>query len=105
MTPSFLRQHAATIATAILIAAFAASGPIAQPAHYHDFADARALAGIANAADVLSNLGFLVVGLLGWRLPGRRAPAYAMFCLALVGTAFGSGWYHLAPTGPCWICC
>jgi len=81
-------------------------GPIHQLPHYHDFADRRALAGLPNAADVLSNAGFLIVGLWGWLAlwPARRHPAlargwsgYQLFLLALILTAAGSGYYHLAP--------
>ena len=61
---------------------------------------------MANGADVLSNLGFALVGLWGlhrlW--PARHLPAvargwpgYALFLAALVLTALGSGFYHLDP--------
>lgn len=69
-------------------------GPIAQPASYHAFADERAFLGIPRALDVLSNLGFALVG--AWGL-AKAAPEFRMFSVALVLTAFGSGWYHLAP--------
>src|SRR4051812_7436651 len=77
-------------------------GPIAQLPHYHDFADTRALAGIPHAADVLSNLAFLLVGAWGLWRAGRDAgtpqfPAERMFCVALVLTAAGSAYYHWAP--------
>ncbi|HMX53755.1 MAG TPA: hypothetical protein PLP53_07480, partial [Plasticicumulans sp.] len=50
---------------------------LAQPPGYHAFADTRALAGIANAADVLSNLSFLLAALAGaWTL--LRLPATAV---------------------------
>lgn len=97
------------IPTAVMLALIAAMllhGPIAQLEHYHQFADVRALAGIPNAADVLSNAGFAVVALWGfWMLHGKRHdpslerawPAYAVFLAAILLTAFGSGFYHLAP--------
>ena len=40
-------------------------GPIAQPEHFHEFADRRTMFGVPNAADVLSNAGFAIVGLWG----------------------------------------
>ena len=92
---------AGAIAVAMLV-----HGPIAQLAHYHEFADTRTLLGIPHALDVLSNAGFVAVGLWGLAAPwsARRDPAFApswpgylVFGLALVATAFGSGWYHLAP--------
>jgi hypothetical protein len=89
-----------------IAAAMLAHGPIPQLAHYHEFADTRAMFGIANAGDVLSNAGFAIVGAWGlaalW--PHRREaalarswPGYALFFAALVLTAFGSAYYHLAP--------
>ncbi|MCK6453060.1 MAG: hypothetical protein L6R19_19765, partial [Alphaproteobacteria bacterium] len=95
--------------TVIVVGAAAlmlAHGPIAQPPEYHAFADGRALLGLPNAADVLSNLGFALVGLWGLAslLPARRHPAiaagwpgYCLFLAALMLTALGSGYYHLAP--------
>jgi hypothetical protein len=72
-------------------------GPIAQFANYHAFADARAWLGIPHAGDVLSNVGFALVGLWGlWALRGRQHP-WRLFLGAIVLTAFGSAFYHLAP--------
>lgn len=87
-------------------AALLAYGPIAQPARYHDFADVSLWLGLPHAADVLSNLGFALVGLWGWRrlAPQRIHPAlrdgwwgYRLLLAGLVLTAIGSAWYHLAP--------
>lgn len=95
------------LAACALLALLALFGPaVAQPAHLHDFADRRTLAGIPCAFDVLSNLAFAVAGGWGWRLLARL-PAQALgwvaracahlFCAGLVATALGSAWYHLAP--------
>lgn len=101
------RRHLLPWTIVILVAAALAwYGPIAQLEHYHDFADHRSWLGIPNAGDVLSNLGFAVVGWYGLALVlhsrHSRAldvirPGYALFFIALVLTAFGSGWYHLLP--------
>lgn len=81
-------------------------GPIMQPAHYHAFADQRLLWGIPHGADVLSNAGFILVGLWGlvalWfhRRDAALAPGwpgYALFLVALVLTGLGSSFYHLSP--------
>lgn len=74
-------------------------GPIAQLDRYHEFADRRAWLGVANAADVLSNAGFALVGIWGlWALRHRRPhPGYLVFLAGLLSTAIGSGYYHLAP--------
>jgi hypothetical protein len=95
-TPS--RPHLALYVAGLLIVAMAAFGPITQPDNYHDFADARALFGLAHAGDVLSNIGFLLVAAYGaWVLRGRCDPAQAVFLGALALTAAGSTWYHMAP--------
>jgi hypothetical protein len=86
--------------------AMLAHGPIAQPVHYHQFADDVAVLGLPNAANVGSNLGFFLLGLWGWF--GLRAhashpalrqgwPGYALMLLGLMGVGLGSGFYHLAP--------
>lgn len=43
----------------------------ALPAGYHDFADHRALGGMPNALDVLSNAPFLAMAIWLWRLQAR----------------------------------
>jgi hypothetical protein len=76
-----------------------------QDPAYHAFADVRALGPFANAANVLSNAGFVLAGLAGLAATRRgrfadareRAPWLLFFaCVALVGP--GSAWYHLAPS-------
>lgn len=77
-------------------------GPIPQWPSYHQFADQRAWLGIPNAADVLSNLPFALIGaafLWAMRsLPRIEARlAWSSFALALIATAAGSAAYHWAP--------
>jgi hypothetical protein len=91
------------------VAAAAVLAPrIPQSRSYHDFADDRALLGIPNFGDVCSNLLFAVSGawglvfLFGQRgherfIDPRERWAYAFVFLGLFLTAFGSGYYHLAP--------
>jgi len=69
--------------------------PLHQNPSYHDFADSRAILGIPNFWDVISNLPFLVVGLMGllrFRDTASRILFFGVFC-----TALGSSYYHLAP--------
>lgn len=82
--------------------------PNAQNAAYHAFADNRTMLGVPNFLNVISNLPFLFVGILGLRLmvdrgavnavrePGERWPLVAFFVGVLM-TAFGSAYFHLAP--------
>jgi len=93
----------------LAVAAAAVLAPrIPQSQSYHDFADRRALLGIPNFGDVASNLLFAVSG--GWGLvflfakrgrerfiDPRERWAYVFVFLGLLLTAFGSGYYHLAP--------
>jgi hypothetical protein len=81
--------------------------PIWQPPAYHAFADARTFLGIPNALNVLSNLPFTVVGLVGIFLlrPGGRLAmpsplqtAYLVVSTGVFFTGFGSAYYHWTPT-------
>lgn len=79
---------------------------VPQPLAYHHFVDHRAAFGVANFADVASNLSFAVAGVAGlmaalrprscFAAPGERLP-YLVFAIGLLLTAFGSGYYHLLP--------
>ena len=84
--------------------------PVPQQLAYHLMADQRTLLGIPNCLNVVSNLPFAIVALLGFHaLFGREAPEVSVIrdgwerwpCAVLfLGTAlttFGSGYYHLAP--------
>lgn len=81
-------------------------GPIPQLPDYHGFADRTLLLGLPHAADVLTNIGFALVGLWGFarlrpmhQQPALRAgwPGYRLFLLGLMLTAMGSAFYHLSP--------
>ena len=79
-----------------------------QPADYHNFADHRGWLGVPNFGDVVSNLGFAIVGVFGLHAllrkrgrirfldPNEKWPYLIMF-LGLILTAAGSSYYHLAP--------
>jgi hypothetical protein len=84
-------------AFALIVAAFFLfSPPIAQDETYHFFADTRTIWGIPNFWNVISNLPFALVGILGlWKL--RGALDRVLFSGVLL-TFFGSAYYHLAPS-------
>lgn len=77
--------------------------PIPQNIKYHLFADTRSFIGIPNCIDVLSNLTFLAVGILGLRYSLRRNLGIASIAwiLLFVGVglvSIGSAYYHWNPT-------
>lgn len=90
---------AAMIGSLVLLAAL---DPIPQDLRYHGFAGTRRLLGIANCFDVISNLPFLVAGILGLRVTLRRglsgdtAPWLVVFA-GIAAVSGGSAYYHLAP--------
>lgn len=94
------------IVTFSAITALWYNGPIGQEQTYHNFADQRCICSIHNAFDVLSNIPFALVGLLGLataivRLRGSSDPsrfAYITFFIGVILTCFGSFYYHLSPT-------
>lgn len=91
--------------TLTLVGLFLWHGPIVQLANYHAFADQSTWLGIDHAMDVLSNFGFLAVGL--WALfflfsrpqciDSNNKPALTVFALSVLATAWCSSYYHLAP--------
>lgn len=85
-----------TVIVSAVAAAMLAYGPIPQLENYHAFADTRSWLGIPHAGDVLSNIPFALVGL--WALARRRGTlSWTVFDIALLLTAAGSSYYHLAP--------
>ncbi|MEO6363803.1 MAG: hypothetical protein ABIO71_11280 [Caldimonas sp.] len=94
------------LAVALLVAAAMALPPLTQASAYHHFADARPLLGLPNALDVMSNVGFLALGVHGlWMvLSGRLVTCSASLkagvivtFIGFIATACGSSYYHLAP--------
>src|SRR3954470_19357859 len=112
--------------TVVAVGATLLAPRIGQPQSYHDFADKRRLLAIPNALNVLSNMPFLVVGVWGlywlWRSTQSNAPSsfrlnvsprfadvrerypLGVVFAGLALTAFGSGYYHLAPNDQRLLC-
>jgi len=99
-------------AVLVLIALLALGGllifvdRIPQWPEYHDFADDRVFLGIPNAYNVISNIGFLIVGAWGSLFVLRRSgktitgqlnAAYLVFFVGAFLTALGSAYYHYQP--------
>lgn len=80
---------------------------IPQSQHYHNFADQRSFLGIPNALNVLSNIPFLVIGIVGLvlcyyknyfklRLQGE-VWGWTCFYIGIAAIGVGSSYYHLQP--------
>jgi hypothetical protein len=98
-----LKELLLALAAAAAIAGVFLLDAIPQDPGYHAFADRREFFGVPNFWNVASNLPFLAVGALGLAWAGRIAsPAlathYRVLCTSIALVAFGSGWYHLAPS-------
>jgi hypothetical protein len=86
--------------------------PIPQSPSYHQFSDQRTWVGIPNFGNVVSNAGFAIVGEWGlwilWKstpeklgrifIESRERKPYVLAFFGLLLTAFGSSYYHLAPS-------
>jgi hypothetical protein len=91
----------------LLLAAALLGPPVAQPAHYHDFADQRSWGWLPHAMDVVSNLPFALWGMVGlWALlRAISEQAVSAAAAAMAGLFFGGLWvtaavsaaYHLQP--------
>ncbi len=82
-------------------------GPIPQDPAYHIFADRRVILGVPNFWDVVSNVPFVIVGIMGMVLgalgetPGslpELRKEYFVFFLGIFATGFASMYYHYNPT-------
>lgn len=85
--------------------------PIAQPSHYHDFADQKLLFGIPSFFNVVSNLTISLSGIAGLWVVWRASQSieqrsfihktecwpYLIFFLMVVATGVGSAYYHWSP--------
>ncbi len=81
------------------------TGPIPQRQTYHDFADQRTWFEISNSLDVLTNIPFCLVGLLGIAVLQHNrqfeSPVFRMYLTLFVSvflTGLGSAYYHLYPS-------
>ena len=95
------------ILTAVLaVGSILTQGPFPQDVSYHLFVDTREIWSIPNFWNVVSNIPFAIVGLLGLyklRTPGKpgildeTGTAYTLLFFGTFLVSFGSVYYHLAP--------
>lgn len=95
------------VLTVVILSAVFFVEPVSQDTNYHQFADVVAAIGIPNVWNVLSNIPFILIGVLGFVksrkfFQDKPHEAYQTTCLiffiGLVLTGFGSAYYHLSPT-------
>jgi len=70
--------------------------PIPQSQTYHSFADQRTLFGIPNFWNVVTNLPFVIVGVMGL-VRVRGSLAASTFFLGVLLAGLGSSYYHWRP--------
>lgn len=101
------KNHLLIIIAVVAVVVMYCFPPIPQDQAYHQFVDQRTLLGIPNFWNVVTNLPFVVVGLIGMIPFLRNRPpaivpelkwAYALFFVGTFLVGFGSGYYHLDPT-------
>lgn len=90
------------LVTLAAVLGMVALAPIAQDPAYHLFADTRQWWHIPNTLDVLSNVPFVFVGIMGLQHCAlhREHPFFWPFLAIFVGvfcTAYGSAYYHWSP--------
>lgn len=100
-----IKVIAGTALLVVIISFFV--GPIPQDPEYHRFADQRVILSVPNFWNVITNVPFIIVGVMGMVLTGSgKAPgglpelkhAYFLFFLGVLATGFGSAYYHINPT-------
>ena len=81
--------------------------PVSQDLKYHNFVDQRNFAGIPHFWNVVTNIPFVLIGIIGFfkiqkqELTGilpELFRAYLAFFMGLVLIGLGSGYYHLNPS-------
>jgi Ceramidase len=82
------------------VAVFVFMKPISQDPTYHHFANDHLVFGITNFWNVISNVGFIVTGLLGINFIRKYKlsnPIIWMLFGGVLLTGIGSAYYHFAP--------
>jgi hypothetical protein len=111
INPQRLRIAVFVLVSIVAIGAFwFGAGPWPQDQKYYEFADQRPMLGMPHALNVLSNLPFIVVGVLGVAFlcsersrragvflePMERGP-YWVYFIGLILTGIGSSYFHANP--------
>jgi hypothetical protein len=94
--PAF-RNNAALLGFLLITILWEIAGkPFRQDLAYHLFANQATVMGIPNAANVLSNIPFVIVGVFGF-LAAKQDTRWRILWAGLILTGFGSAYYHFRP--------
>jgi hypothetical protein len=104
MSLSIKKEHIGyvllTLVSFIMLVMLFKSSPIAQSQTYHDFSDSVTYFKISNFWNVISNLPFTIIGLVGLfklnQMPKVKIQ-YVFFFLGIILISIGSSYYHLSP--------
>lgn len=84
-----------------LIIFYAFVGPIAQNEAFHNFVDDQTIVGIKNFHNIITNIGYLIVGMIGvidyFRKDTRYSLSWIFFFISVILIAPGSAYYHDTP--------
>lgn len=101
--PASYKKLVLVAVAAVAIGAMFLVDPIPQDPAYHDFADSRTLLGVPNFWNVATNIPFLLIGAAALVRARRLASSalhihFMVYCIAIALVAFGSSYYHYAPS-------
>lgn len=90
------------VISAVAVLACFCIKPIYQDQAYHQFADRTTWFSVPNFWNVMSNLPFVIIGILGLKQISNFSefdlkPSYVWFFTGIFLTGFGSGYYHFNP--------
>ena len=105
MEQQVLKRLLLWLIAVITIVSIAQVPAISQTTDYHHFADERSWLGVPNFGNVISNLPFFIIGLAGIVYVANHRNQLAdfywgglTFSIGVLLVAFGSGYYHWAPS-------
>lgn len=105
MEQQVLKRLLLWLIAVIAIVSIAQVPAISQTTDYHHFADERSWLGVPNFGNVISNLPFFIIGLAGIVYVANHRNQLAdfywgglTFSIGVLLVAFGSGYYHWAPS-------
>ena len=99
MTKKSIGYLLLVVSAIITVVALFFIAPVEQNEEYHNFSDKNTVLNIPNFWNVISNIPFLVIGIIGIKSSKlfTNGIQYIWFFLGIALVSFGSGYYHLNP--------